>query len=117
MKTKLAMIFIFMGLLCSLTNASSSSESSSSSSSESSSSSSSSGESSKKVKYSYTLWIGDNVDRHYTIDLKSKPGTTFINAMRHAATKDKHFKFEQTIHPVYGVLVHEICGVTNDKTT
>jgi len=112
---KFVIILILVGSAC-LSNASSSSSSSESSSSSSSSESSSSHHS-RKVKYSYTIWIGDDVNNEYTMQLKSKPDCKFIEAMRQAAAKNKRFKFQQTIHPVYGVLIHELCGVPNDKAT
>lgn len=119
---KFLYILFLLSLICSLSNASSSSssESSSSSSSSESSSSSSSSESShssKKLRYSYTVWVGDNVNHQYSINLKSKRGISFIDSMIQAASKNKHFKFEQTIHPTYGVLINELCGVANDKST
>lgn len=124
---KFLIILFSVSLICSLSDASSSSssssssESSSSSSSSESSSSSSSHESShhsrRKVKCSYTLWIGDDVDKEYSIKLKSKPGISFIETMTQAATKDKHFRFEQATHPMYGVLIDGICGVANNNNT
>lgn len=121
---KFLIILLSVALICSFSDASSSSSSSSSSESSSSSSSSESSSSShesshhsRKVKCSYTLWIGDDVDKEYSIKLKSKPGISFIGTMVKAAAKDKHFKFEQTIHPTYGVLIDGICGVANNNNT
>ncbi len=69
------------------------------------------------MKCSYTLWIGDDVDREYSIEVKSKPGVPFIDVMDLAATKSNRFKFEKTSHPTYGQLINEICGVANNNKT
>lgn len=121
---KFLLIFFSIALACSLSNASSSSSSSSSDSSSSSSSSESSSSSSshesshsRKVKCKYNLWVGDDVDKDYSIEVKSRPGTSFINVMNQAAAKNKRFRFEQTTHPTYGVLINDICGVANNNHT
>lgn len=113
---KIVICLLVIGFSCLASNASSSSSSSESSSSSSESSSSESDES-DKIKYTYTLWIGDDVGKKYSINMKSKSGIYFIDAMNQAAGKNGHFRFEKSIHPGYGPFITEICAVANDKAT
>src|SRR5690349_4266656 len=74
----------------------------------SSSSSNESNKSTNKIKYSYTLWIGDNVDEKHTLRLKSENGIVFYDAMFQAAAKDPNYIFETLMFEEYGRFVDKI---------
>lgn len=108
-----AAIGIFLALLVCCTIASHSS----SDSSDSSDSSSSSSSSEKKIKYSYTLWIGNGVKSKSSINLKSSAGVFFYDSMVQAAAKDKHFAFDTIEFPPNGRFVNQIGGFATSTVT
>lgn len=67
-----------------------------------------------KIRYKYTLWIGDNIDDVYSIRLNSECGIVFLDAMQQASEKKDEFAFEHTTHPIYGAFITKIAGVAND---
>lgn len=78
--------------------------------------SSSSSESSEcKIRYKYTLWIGDNIDDVYSVRLNSECGIVFLDSMQQASEKKDRFTFEHTTHPIYGAFITKIAGVANDE--
>lgn len=80
--------------------------------------SSSSNESTEcKINYQYTIWIGDSVEEEHSINLISECGINFLSAMQQASQRREQFKFEYTIHPLFGALVTQIDGVSNDDET
>lgn len=96
--------------------ASSSSEENSSPTSESEENVSSSASESLecKIRYKYTIWIGDDVDEVHSINLKSDCGVVFLDSMRQASERKEQFSFKHTTHPTFGAFVTEIAGVSND---
>lgn len=68
-----------------------------------------------KISYTYTLWIGDDIDEEYTLSLKSKEDIFFIDAMDRAAAKNSNFIYESTVHPIYGNFITSIAGHSDDK--
>lgn len=71
----------------------------------------------KKIKYSYTIWIGNDVSQKYSLDLKSKAGIFFYNAMVEAAAIDSRFSFKTKLYPNYGRSVETIGDFTSDPAT
>lgn len=67
-----------------------------------------------KIRYKYTIWIGDNVDEVHSINLKSDCGIVFLDAMRQASVRRKQFAFKHSTHPTFGAFVTQIAGVSND---
>lgn len=80
----------------------------------SSSSSSSDSSSISKIRYTYILWFGDNVDKKYSIHLKSPKGIFFIDAMNQAAAKNSHFAYNATDFPPYGKFINSINKISSD---
>jgi hypothetical protein len=68
-----------------------------------------------KIGYTYTLWIGDNVDEKHFIHLKSEAGIKFIEAMDQAAAKEPSFAYEGT-DSQYGKFITKIAGKSQDST-
>lgn len=68
-----------------------------------------------KIKYKYILWIGDNVEETYSINLKSDDGIHFIDSMNQAAAQNPHFQF-QFEQFSFGKFITEIAGVANNQT-
>lgn len=67
------------------------------------------------IGYSYSLWIGDNVDEKYFIHLNSDDGIKFIDAMNQAAAEDPNFIFEFT-NSQYGKFITKIANNSQDST-
>lgn len=67
----------------------------------------------ENLKYTYILWIGDNVDHKYKIELKSHEGIFFIDAMDQAAAKNPVFAYEYQQYS-WGKFITKIAGVSND---
>lgn len=67
-----------------------------------------------ELSYSYTIWIGDYVDEVHSIDLHSKCGIVFLDAMLQASKNKEQFAFEYTSHPLFGAFVTQISGLAND---
>lgn len=67
-----------------------------------------------KIRYKYTIWIGDDVDEVHSINLKSDCGVVFLDSMRQASERKEQFSFKHTTHPTFGAFVTEIAGVSND---
>lgn len=98
-----------------ISNPEENSNSSSDENSSSSSDESSSGESSEcQLRYKYTIWLGDDVDEVRSINLKSKCGIFFLDAMRQASRREEQFAFKFSTHPLYGAFVTQIGDVAND---
>lgn len=83
MKSQATAVFVLLVSTFVRATTSSSSEDTTSNSNESSS---------KQIKYTYTLWIGDNVKEKYSLSLKSAKGIFFYDAMVQAASKDSDWK-------------------------
>lgn len=69
----------------------------------------------RKILYSYTLWIGDNVDEEYFIRLSSEKGIKFISVMSEAAAKDVKFSFEFS-SSLFGKFITKIADETQDPS-
>jgi hypothetical protein len=68
-----------------------------------------------KICYTYTLWIGDDVDEKHFIHLNSQSGIKFIEAMDQAAAKKPIFAYEGT-DSQYGKFITKIAGKSQDST-
>lgn len=55
-----------------------------------------------KLKYTYTLWIGDNVDQTFHLKMTSSCGIFFYDAMNEAAAIDSHYGFNATYYTGLG---------------
>lgn len=115
-------VFLFVIVVAFISNATatsdenyrSSSEENESSSSEENADTSTDESTECKISYTYTIWIGDNVDEVHSVNLQSKCGIVFLEAMQQAAEKKEQFAFEHTAHPLFGSFVTQIDGVAND---
>lgn len=70
-----------------------------------------------QLKYTYILWIGDNIDQEYKLHMKSDCGIHFYDAMNEAAAIDSHYVFAATYYTGLGYFITEINGVSNNPTT
>lgn len=66
-----------------------------------------------KIKYSYTLWIGDDIEKKFSMNLKSQRGIFFIDAMNEAAAKIPKLSFEATDSSEFGKFITSIGGYAN----
>lgn len=67
-----------------------------------------------KIRYQFTLWIGDNIDEVHSLKLESECEIVFFDTMQQASQSKDQFLFEHTMHPLYGALITKIAGVAND---
>ncbi|CRK96592.1 CLUMA_CG010055, isoform A [Clunio marinus] len=69
-----------------------------------------------QVNFTYHVWIGDDVDTQYEINLTAPSGSHFIDAMFQAAGLDQNFAFD-FIQYDFGKFITTIAGVSNNEAT
>lgn len=65
------------------------------------------------IKYSYSIWIGDEIEKKFSINLRSNDGIFFIDAMDEAAEKVPFLKYEATDSSQFGKFITAIGGHAN----
>ncbi|XP_022249472.1 uncharacterized protein CG3556-like [Limulus polyphemus] len=68
---------------------------------------------SKEIEVRYSLWIGDNKEENYSVNLNTSSDTKFLDVMKHSANYNPVYKFELD-ETSWGPFVYKIAGMAND---